>query len=51
MMEYNVRSQEDWDLLVSEGRLKYSPDINISGECVLRELPYRVLGYYCVGRR
>lgn len=30
-MKHHVRSQEDWDLLVSEGRLKYSPDINISG--------------------
>lgn len=30
-MKHHVRSQEDWDLLVSEGRLKYSPDIHISG--------------------
>lgn len=31
-MKHDVRSQEDWDLLVSEGGLKYSPDINISGK-------------------
>lgn len=30
-MKHHVRSQEDWDLLVSEGSLKYSPDISISG--------------------
>lgn len=30
-MKYVVRSQEEWDLLVCEGRLKYSPDIYVSG--------------------
>lgn len=30
-MKHDVRSQEGWDLLVSEGRLKYSPDIYVSG--------------------
>lgn len=30
-MNYVARSQEDWDDLVSEGRLKYAPDIYVTG--------------------